>query len=692
MVAASHARRRSVVFGIIALLAGVVTASPPVTSALGPVSPLDLSFGSTSAVPGTVSTDGKPPFLETVYDAVTDVDGSVVLAARASFDPLNPIDPSRLARYRQDGSLDPAFGAGGLVTVPSIAAGQEPIVDVAIDGSRRLLATRYSQVDRVLPSGSVDLSFAPIEAGAGVPFDSIGGTTPDSIGRVVVWGYSGQQHFVARYTVAGNLDATFAAGSATPGVLPVDFRVMAAPIVISGDRVVVIGFVPGLPQRSLVMRITASGARDSTFGPGIGPGFGAGVAAFDGAPGDETPLHATEDSLGRVVMVGAGVGPTFQDRPAFVVRFDSSGLADSAFAAVSGPTTRKLLSPRTVIAGAGGRLYVIGNLPDTGSGADGAPGVVVLQDSGLPDSGFGWANTVDGVTEVVGLGDLRTGIVQGAALGPDGRVMLWADAASPYLARLRAPGTDDLTPGFNPVSPDRVLDTRVGVGAPAGKVAAGAVLRLQVTGTRRVPVSGVSAVTMNVTVVDPDAAGFATVFPCGGTPPDVSNLNYVRGQAVPNLVTVPVAADGSVCLTSFASTHFLADVAGWFGQTGAGFNPVSPDRVLDTRVGVGAPAGKVAAGAVLRLQVTGTRRVPVSGVSAVTMNVTVVDPDAAGFATVFPCGGTPPDVSNLNYVRGQAVPNLVTVPVAADGSVCLTSFASTHFLADVAGWFGTSQT
>ncbi|MEX2291389.1 MAG: hypothetical protein WD794_13830 [Mycobacteriales bacterium] len=44
------------------------------------------------------------------------------------------------------------------------------------------------------------------------------------------------------------------------------------------------------------------------------------------------------------------------------------------------------------------------------------------------------------------------------------------------------------------------------------------------------------------------------------------NLNYVRGQTVPNLVVVPVAAAGTVRLRSSAgSPHVVADVVGWYG-------------------------------------------------------------------------------------------------------------------------------
>ena len=46
---------------------------------------------------------------------------------------------------------------------------------------------------------------------------------------------------------------------------------------------------------------------------------------------------------------------------------------------------------------------------------------------------------------------------------------------------------------------------------------------------------------------------------------------------------------------------------------------------------------------------------PVDAVG-VAMNVTVVEPDAPGYVTVWPCGDDQPTASNLNYAGGQTGP------------------------------------
>jgi hypothetical protein len=53
-------------------------------------------------------------------------------------------------------------------------------------------------------------------------------------------------------------------------------------------------------------------------------------------------------------------------------------------------------------------------------------------------------------------------------------------------------------------------------------------------------------------------------YPCDKPRPDASNLNFVTGQTVPNLVIAPVSAKGEVCFYVYGTTHLLADVSGYF--------------------------------------------------------------------------------------------------------------------------------
>jgi hypothetical protein len=219
-------------------------------------------------------------------------------------------------------------------------------------------------------------------------------------------------------------------------------------------------------------------------------------------------------------------------------------------------------------------------------------------------------------------------------------------------------------------------------------------LRFKVTGTNGVPASGVGAVSMNVTVTTPQGEGFVTVFPCDSRP-DASNLNYVLNQTVPNAVIAPVSANGEVCFYTFAQTHLIADVNGYF-PSGSGFVSNTPARVFDTRVGSAqglrtVSKTKVGDGTELRVQFTNLPGgiTPATGVGAVSLNVTVTGsqaPAAGGFVTVYPCGNRP-EASNLNFVSNQIVPNAVITPVSANGEVCFYVFGSTDLIADINGYF-----
>jgi outer membrane protein assembly factor BamB len=247
--------------------------------------------------------------------------------------------------------------------------------------------------------------------------------------------------------------------------------------------------------------------------------------------------------------------------------------------------------------------------------------------------------------------------------------------------------------GFHSLTPARLLDTRSGLGAPRAKVGPGGTLTLQVTGRGGVPPTGVSAVALNVTVTGPTAQSFLTAWPAGETRPLASNLNYLPGQTVANMAMVKVGQGGGVNLyNNLGSTDVVVDVAGWYGTgeatQGARYASLPPSRILDTRSGVGAPVARVGPGSTLSLQVAGQGGVPLAGASAVALNVTVTGPSAESFLTAWPAGVTRPLASNLNYVPGQTVPNLVIVRVGDGGRVNLyNNLGATDVVVDVAGWF-----
>ena len=271
-------------------------------------------------------------------------------------------------------------------------------------------------------------------------------------------------------------------------------------------------------------------------------------------------------------------------------------------------------------------------------------------------------------------------------LGPGGTVCVSGTSRTHLFADLS--GTFETDGGLlaQPVTPERILDTREPIGVPSiAKLAAGATLELQVTGGT-VP-DDAGAVTVNVTAANAEDAGFLTVHPCNPTLPTASNLNFEPGGAVANLVTSKLSADGRLCIFASATTNVVVDLAAWYGlDQPAGLVELAPERFLDTRSAVGiATTSKVPAGDVVTLQIAGRGDVPATA-DAVVMNVTAVAPETGGFVTAWPCDASMPTVSNLNYGPGETTPNLATVKLSDAGTVCLYSVATAHLLADVAGY------
>jgi hypothetical protein len=239
-----------------------------------------------------------------------------------------------------------------------------------------------------------------------------------------------------------------------------------------------------------------------------------------------------------------------------------------------------------------------------------------------------------------------------------------------------------------PLSPARILDTREGNGARRGRLGQEQVIELQVAGRGGVPANGADAVVMNVTVTEPDSDSWLTIWPTGSARPNASSLNYRPGLTVPNLVVAKLGSGGRVSLfNARGSAHVIADVVGCFASGGRSrHTPVAPSRILDTRDGTGGVRGPVGNGP-FDLQVTGRAGVPTSA-TAVALNVTVTEPTAWSWLTVWPTGEPLPTASSLNYDVGATVANMVVAKLGAGGRVRIqNAHGAAQVIADVVGFF-----
>jgi hypothetical protein len=138
------------------------------------------------------------------------------------------------------------------------------------------------------------------------------------------------------------------------------------------------------------------------------------------------------------------------------------------------------------------------------------------------------------------------------------------------------------------IGPCLLFDTRAGaqhVGprtAPVGSADTYNFVARDALGQCSLPNDAIALV-MNVTIANPTADSFLTVYPGDTTRPLASNLNWHAGQAPrPNQVTSRVGADGSIAFFNLAgSVDVVADVVGYLSDSDTRSTSTTQTRVLD---------------------------------------------------------------------------------------------------------------
>ncbi len=277
-----------------------------------------------------------------------------------------------------------------------------------------------------------------------------------------------------------------------------------------------------------------------------------------------------------------------------------------------------------------------------------------------------------------------------ANVGPDGYVDLYNGSSGPIDLVVDAVGqyvsaNIEDADEYHPAAPTRLVDTRT-----AGR---------QVPGhgslTVKVPPSlltspGPDTLEVNVTAVRERSAGYATVYTPGQSRPLASELNWSTGVTTANLVTATADDQGRITLYNGGSgaADFVVDFVGYYraataADTLTGFVSTAPTRLLDTRSGVGAPAGQLKPGAQVKVCVPGP-----AGIVAAGLNLTVTGSSRAGYLVAYPDGGTRPGTSSINWTVGQTVANMTLTRTGADGCVQLHNGGSApvSVIADLAGY------
>ena len=225
------------------------------------------------------------------------------------------------------------------------------------------------------------------------------------------------------------------------------------------------------------------------------------------------------------------------------------------------------------------------------------------------------------------------------------------------------------------IQPTRVLDTRIGLGAPAGAVTPGKNVTLILPAAAN---AEASSIILNVTATEATANGWVKAWPCIDGVPDTSALNFTPGRTAANAVVVKLSA-GGICLSTNVSVQLVADLQGWMIGT-TDFTGIAPKRLLDTRI----TADPLLSNHERHLKVAGAGGVDATAKIAA-LNITVDRPGMAGYVVAYPCGQAS-NGSTVNFNAGEIVASLTMVALSPAGEVCIRSSVDQQLVVDVYGW------
>lgn len=166
-------------------------------------------------------------------------------------------------------------------------------------------------------------------------------------------------------------------------------------------------------------------------------------------------------------------------------------------------------------------------------------------------------------------------------------------------------------------------------------------------------------------------AGYLAVHTCGAGANGTTTL-AVQPNRLNATMTMAAVAGGAICVTSSVALDLRLYVVGYQAAEGVGAQPIATKRALDTRGG-----SKLAANA--NTAISPAKLGMPLGSKAVTANLTLLAPDAAGALGIGPCGGTPWIV---NFTAGG--PQVLSAVFRTnDAGLCITSTVPVHLVVDV---------
>lgn len=142
--------------------------------------------------------------------------------------------------------------------------------------------------------------------------------------------------------------------------------------------------------------------------------------------------------------------------------------------------------------------------------------------------------------------------------------------------------------GFYTLTPCRLMDTRNPNDLNGPAITGGSSRLLGFVGNCGIP-STATAVSLNLTIVNPSADGFLSLLPAIGVLPSTSTINFRQGQVRANNAIVGLNSYGALTVycagTSSLAVDYIVDVNGYFVSTPPPSSTVSFSPRLDITVG-----------------------------------------------------------------------------------------------------------
>jgi uncharacterized delta-60 repeat protein len=326
---------------------------------------LDPSFGEGGIV-YVHNADPKKGF--SAGDAVLiQPDGKTVLGGESG----TSNDPRfLLARLTATGALDPTFGDGGLAFAGFSLPERAFLSAIAVLADDHVLAAGYASdyvIAKFEPNGSLDPTFGAggiVRVDIGT-YDKANAMVLQADGKIVVVGWSAPVAMIGGKPVPGrpdvsavrlhpdgSLDPSF--GSAGKVLLSLATQSSATAVALDGAGRIVVGGHTGKNRDFAVFRLTSAGAMDATFGSGgvATRDFGDEPEAFRGG------LFVQPD--GKYLLTGLRFDPVADA----LARFLPDGAPDPAFGKGGGvvvPNPSDYYVRSHAAAVAGGRVTVAGS-------------------------------------------------------------------------------------------------------------------------------------------------------------------------------------------------------------------------------------------------------------------------------------------------------------------------------------------